>query len=733
MRIALVSHEYPPFRGGGIGTYATIMSRALARAGHEVHVLTNRFHFGSSDPLHQQPEHRDGNLWVHRIDALSDTWDPRPPHDHPRDPGWHLHRTWSPYLYYAEQVAQALESLCAAHGIEVAEFPECAAEGFGVIRRKRHRLGFWDLPVTVTLHSPIFEIYQYNLYCRHNAGFLRRTAMEEYCIRHADAISSPTRLLARMVYERLGLPQDDPPCEVTPLPMDFDSLPDPDELARQRDPKAPPSLLFVGRLEPRKGVRYLVDAAVKVMQHHPDLIVTLVGRDCAAGEVPGSMTAFLRSRIPGELRDNFLFCGVLPREQLFERYATASACVFPAPWDNFPLACAEAMASGACVIGSDHSGMAEMIEHERSGLLFRACDVDALAAAIRRVLEDPQLAQRVRRAAPLRIRTVCDPQTAVANRLAHYERTIARHRQRLAATPAPPPATAARLAVFVPPGHERDLQGTLASVAASARAAGVRIEVGAGSALVEPGPGRAGSAGASAGPAGEAQATAALRRWIDTLDDIRPDYVLMLWPGETIEPMYLKVTIGTLARLPRAAWATTWLLPAGAAGVPFAGLDFTIPLDLLAYHPVPFAVMRYSAWKQAGGLNPDLPAGWREWDLLLACADAELEGVVLPCWLGRYVPRAELMPAPPAHPETFSALLERIVHRHRRLFERAAVDLWLYRVVNSVSTAPPPPAAASPALDGQWRDWWKVTKQCLKRQFPAAARAYRRWIKRLPV
>ncbi len=41
MRICIVSVEYPPFRGGGIGTYAYNMSRFLADAGHEVHVIAN--------------------------------------------------------------------------------------------------------------------------------------------------------------------------------------------------------------------------------------------------------------------------------------------------------------------------------------------------------------------------------------------------------------------------------------------------------------------------------------------------------------------------------------------------------------------------------------------------------------------------------------------------------------------------------------------------------------------
>src|SRR5262249_60170044 len=133
-----------------------------------------------------------------------------------------------------------------------------------------------------------------------------------------------------------------------------------------------------------------------VCQGGPGLAAGWSGRDGPAGEAPGGMTDFLRRRIPAHLQIRFEFKGPLPRSELFAHYAAATACVFAAPWDNFPLSCVEAMASGACVIGSDHSGMAEMIEHEQSGLLFRAGDTEALASALARGLPSPPLATRLR-------------------------------------------------------------------------------------------------------------------------------------------------------------------------------------------------------------------------------------------------------------------------------------------------------------------------------------------------
>jgi len=163
------------------------------------------------------------------------------------------------------------------------------------------------------------------------------------------------------------------------------------------------------------------------MDDHPTLSVHFLGRDCLAGEAPGSMVDFLHTRIPSGLQSRFVFEGLRPREEVLRRYHAATVCVFAAPWDNFPFTCFEAMASGACIVASDQGGMAEVIEHETSGLIFTSRDVADLAATIRRTLEDPVLAESMRVNAAQRVRRVCDPQAVVAQRIEHYRHAIDSH------------------------------------------------------------------------------------------------------------------------------------------------------------------------------------------------------------------------------------------------------------------------------------------------------------------
>jgi glycosyltransferase involved in cell wall biosynthesis len=66
--------------------------------------------------------------------------------------------------------------------------------------------------------------------------------------------------------------------------------------------------------------------------------------------------------------------------------------VVPATWyENTPLVMLEAMQAGVPVIASDLGGMSELIDEGRNGFLFEAGDVGALAALLRRCLDDPSI------------------------------------------------------------------------------------------------------------------------------------------------------------------------------------------------------------------------------------------------------------------------------------------------------------------------------------------------------
>jgi glycosyltransferase involved in cell wall biosynthesis len=97
--------------------------------------------------------------------------------------------------------------------------------------------------------------------------------------------------------------------------------------------------------------------------------------------------------------------------------------VHPCPVDNQPLAVLEAMAGGVPVVVANSGGTLDMVEDERTGLLAPAT-ADGMAAAVRRLLDDPALAERVATAAAERVANEANPETMTRRIEALYEEPL---------------------------------------------------------------------------------------------------------------------------------------------------------------------------------------------------------------------------------------------------------------------------------------------------------------------
>jgi glycosyltransferase involved in cell wall biosynthesis len=146
-------------------------------------------------------------------------------------------------------------------------------------------------------------------------------------------------------------------------------------------------LLFVGRIEHRKGVESLLRALALLPA---EATLDLVGPAEPAYEpvVDALLDELgLRDRVRRDL---------VPRAELREVYARADVFVFPSTWDEpFGLVPVEAMACGTPVVASGTGGSAEFLVHEGNALTYAPGDPAALAAALRRVAEDAGLRQRI--------------------------------------------------------------------------------------------------------------------------------------------------------------------------------------------------------------------------------------------------------------------------------------------------------------------------------------------------
>jgi phosphatidyl-myo-inositol alpha-mannosyltransferase len=144
----------------------------------------------------------------------------------------------------------------------------------------------------------------------------------------------------------------------------------------------PETLLFVGRLEPRKGLATLIEAFVRLRSDRPGVRLVVVGE--------GPERARCEAALPGSLRRDVRFLGRVDDAALVDAYAEADLYVSPAlGGESFGIVLLEAMAAGRAVVASDLPGYRSVVSPGRDGLLVPPGDAAALATALAGLLDDP--------------------------------------------------------------------------------------------------------------------------------------------------------------------------------------------------------------------------------------------------------------------------------------------------------------------------------------------------------
>lgn len=146
-----------------------------------------------------------------------------------------------------------------------------------------------------------------------------------------------------------------------------------------------PTILFVGRFYPRKGVPILFRALPRIAERIPDVRLLIVG-----GGLLDPWYRWLARNAPVDVR----FLGELSSRDIPRAYRSADVFVAPSTGqESFGIVHLEAMACGVPIVASDIDGYREVLDAGRDALLFPNRDARALADAVVRVLTEPRLAR----------------------------------------------------------------------------------------------------------------------------------------------------------------------------------------------------------------------------------------------------------------------------------------------------------------------------------------------------
>lgn len=360
MKLAFYTPNYPGItQDGGIGSYTKSLAHSLTKLGHTVHVITP----GSGEAS------KDGEVTVHQVNLrhvpLIDRW----------MPGfgncWHLSRK------LVEVVKQ--------HAIDLVELPNW--EGLGIFYQKKRLT-----PTVVRLHTSSLETQQIDQLppTRLLQWDVKR---EHQQARQADLLITHSAAHRQMMSEELGCSQE----QITLIPHGVEVHP---EFVRPPRSPGPLQLVFLGRLEKRKGTLELLQAFPSILEKHPGTILTLIGTDRAhcppqSGGSERTHAQWIADELPASVQQQIVLAGRLPQVEVDRHLQTADVFIAPSRYESFGLIYPEAMRWGIPVIGCNVGGVPEIITHGETGLLCQPESLASIAQAVDQLLSDENLRIRL--------------------------------------------------------------------------------------------------------------------------------------------------------------------------------------------------------------------------------------------------------------------------------------------------------------------------------------------------
>lgn len=206
-----------------------------------------------------------------------------------------------------------------------------------------------------------------------------------------DALIFESRAMADLA--RLGRGVPDHMIDVVPLGIDvarFVPVKSPYVYEQFAIPKSRKIVVYAGHMEPRKGVRFLIEAAIQLLavERREDVSFLLFGNR------PGEEKVFESMYEGHGIAEHIRFAGY--RNDLNQCFPGCFLGVIPSSgWDSFPRTALEFAASGLPLIVTELGGLPETIERDQTGLIVPPADSKAMADQIRRLLENQALAERM--------------------------------------------------------------------------------------------------------------------------------------------------------------------------------------------------------------------------------------------------------------------------------------------------------------------------------------------------
>lgn len=345
IHVCFLSNEYPIWGSGGVGSFVQTTGRALVKQGHVVSVV-GIFNVKSREIAD------DEGVAIYRI--------PRS-----RLPKFR-------FIEHARAINRTLGIIHRKFPIDILEGTEL---GLAFIRKKI------QCKKIIRLHGG--HLYLAVMQGRDPA--LWRSFQERRSIKKAHAFIAVSEYVGQKTSNLYGI--NDRPVRIIYNPVNTKLF-----SATIKEKTQPKELLFFGTVYETKGIRQLLAAMPLVKKVYPSTRLIVVGRDSKHPDSGGSYIEWLKTSIPASIKDDIIFTGPVPHEDMPKYVKRAEVCVLPSHIEAMPLAWLEVLSMAKPLIASRTGPGPEVIKDKHTGLLVNPQDPKDIADKIVYMLKHPKAA-----------------------------------------------------------------------------------------------------------------------------------------------------------------------------------------------------------------------------------------------------------------------------------------------------------------------------------------------------
>ncbi len=365
MNIWLLTTEYPPFYGGGIGTYCRQTARMFSSFGHDITVFINEY----STKRKTVSITFENNVRVIRYPfGYKD-----------------IYQVLGNHAALSYDLSEIIEEFIRQEGApDIIECQDYLGIGYFLLQKKKVQWSsLVDVPIVITLHSQKFVLDKLN---RENSYILPNFwtgEMEKFSILAADYVISPSKYMLDYLSKEIDLSKVQSSIIPHPFEPTDHSQEDCEENIKYQD------MIFLGRVQYLKGVDHLISYLSDLWDQNVMIPLNLIG-GTESYYLPKKIkfTEYLSTKYKKYFEKNLIvFEGALPPDKLSKRIKKSHVVICPSLFESFSYAVIEAMSLGKVVIASNSGGPQEIIsEKENNGFIFSHNDSEQFILKLSRVL-----------------------------------------------------------------------------------------------------------------------------------------------------------------------------------------------------------------------------------------------------------------------------------------------------------------------------------------------------------